>query len=177
MKTAFSIRVYKQYFNFACSHFLVFENGTREPLHGHNYRVQVKGEAPKLTKDLVFDFLDIKPIIRKICNELDHKLILPTENPYLKITPEEFKIGDWIYAERQEDDDWRMQQQPCVFLDMGTNKCTIYPVRPDDCAGFPHLTKTPLKSYIYIHKQNIEYCPATYRFVEKMMERIEISKD
>jgi Fe-S-cluster containining protein len=64
-----------------------------------------------------------------------------------------------------------------VFLDMGTNKCTIYPVRPDDCAGFPHLTKTPLKSYIYIHKQNIEYCPATYRFVEKMMERIEISKD
>lgn len=89
MEFDYSIRVYKQYFNFACSHFLVFENGTREPLHGHNYRVQVKGEAPKLTKDLVFDFLDIKPIIRKICNELDHKLILPTENPYLKITPEE----------------------------------------------------------------------------------------
>jgi uncharacterized protein len=76
----------------------------------------------------------------------------------------------------KEDKDWRMQKQPCVFLDNATNKCTIYEVRPDDCAGFPHMTKTPLKSYMYIHKQNIEYCPATFRFIEKMMERIEITK-
>jgi Fe-S-cluster containining protein len=76
----------------------------------------------------------------------------------------------------KEDKDWRMQQQPCVFLDLTTNKCNIYAVRPDDCAGFPHLAKTPLKSYVYIHKQNIEYCPATYKFVEKMIERIEITK-
>lgn len=83
MEEKYSIRVYKQYFNFACSHFLVFENGTREPLHGHNYRVQVQGEAPKLTHDLVFDFLDIKPIIRKICDSLDHKVLLPKQNPLL----------------------------------------------------------------------------------------------
>ena len=93
---------------------------------------------------------------------------------YLGITPSEFKNKYLVYD--KEDDDWRMQQQPCVFLDLSTNKCTIYTVRPNDCASFPHLTKTPLKSYIYIHKQNIEYCPATYRFVEKMMERIEFSK-
>ena len=84
MEPQYSIRVYKQYFNFACSHFLVFENGTREPLHGHNYRVQVQGEAPQLTHDLVFDFLDIKPIVRKICDSLDHKVLLPRDNPYLK---------------------------------------------------------------------------------------------
>lgn len=84
MDQQYSIRVYKQYFNFACSHFLVFENGTREPLHGHNYRVQVQGEAPKLTHDLVFDFLDIKPIVRKICDHLDHKVLLPKDNPYLQ---------------------------------------------------------------------------------------------
>lgn len=84
MEEKYSIRVYKQYFNFACSHFLVFENGTREPLHGHNYRVQVQGEAPKLTHDLVFDFLDIKPIVRKICDSLDHKVLLPKDNPHLE---------------------------------------------------------------------------------------------
>ena len=71
-----------------------------------------------------------------------------------------------------EDRDWRMQKQPCTFLDLSTNKCAIYEVRPADCSGFPHLTKVPLKSYLYIHKQNIMYCPATYLFVEKMMERI-----
>lgn len=72
-----------------------------------------------------------------------------------------------------KENDWRMQKQPCVFLDLKTNKCNIYDVRPADCSGFPHLTKTPLKSYLYIHKQNIMYCPATYKFVEKMMDRIE----
>jgi uncharacterized protein len=94
---------------------------------------------------------------------------------HLGLTTKAFKAKYLDYD--KEDKDWRMQQQPCVFLDPDSNKCSIYPVRPADCAGFPHLTKTPLKSYLYIHKQNIEYCPATYRFVEKMMERIEISKD
>ncbi len=75
------------------------------------------------------------------------------------------------------DHDWSMRQQPCAFLDLQSNKCSIYAVRPADCAGFPHLTKAPLKSYLYIHKQNIEYCPASYRFVEKMMERVEITRD
>jgi len=88
----FSIKVYKQYFNFASSHFMIFENGTREPLHGHNYRVQVKGEAPKLSGDMVFDFLDIKPIVREVCDSLDHKLLIPKECPQLKIYQENKNI-------------------------------------------------------------------------------------
>ena len=85
MSLPFSIKVYKQYFNFASSHFMIFENGTREPLHGHNYRVQVRGEAPELAGDMVFDFLDIKPIVREICDSLDHKLLIPKDNTKLKI--------------------------------------------------------------------------------------------
>lgn len=85
MDLNYSIKVYKQYFNFASSHFLIFDDGTREPLHGHNYRVMVKGDAPKLTSDMVFDFLDIKPIVREVCDSLDHKLLLPAENIHLEI--------------------------------------------------------------------------------------------
>ena len=81
----FSIKVYKQYFNFAASHFMIFENGSREPLHGHNYRVMVKGETPELKGDMVFDFLDIKPIVRQVCDSLDHKLLIPKECPRLRI--------------------------------------------------------------------------------------------
>jgi hypothetical protein len=29
-----------------------------------------------------------------------------------------------------------------------------------------------MKDYVHVHKQNVEYCPATYRIVEKMMETI-----
>ncbi|MBL7664689.1 MAG: 6-carboxytetrahydropterin synthase [Bacteriovoracaceae bacterium] len=64
---------------------MLFENGTREPLHGHNYRVMVKGDCPQLVGDMVFDFLDIKPIVREICDSLDHKLIIPKDNTHLKI--------------------------------------------------------------------------------------------
>lgn len=81
----YSIKVYKEYFNFASSHFLVFENGTREPLHGHNYRVMLKGETSTLKGDMVFDFLDIKPIVRDICNSLDHKVLIPKLNPQIRI--------------------------------------------------------------------------------------------
>ena len=85
MSTGFSIRVYKQYFNFASSHFMLFKDGTREPLHGHNYRVQIRGNALDLNDDMVFDFLDIKPIVREVCDSLDHKLLIPKNNPNLQI--------------------------------------------------------------------------------------------
>ena len=88
MSLPFSIKVYKQYFNFASSHFMIFENGEREPLHGHNYRVQFRGEAPQLEGDMVFDFLNIKPIVREICDSLDHKLLIPKDNKNLKIYTE-----------------------------------------------------------------------------------------
>lgn len=88
METQYSIRVYKQYFNFAASHFLIFKDGSREPLHGHNYRVQLKGEACELEGDMVFDFLDIKPIVREVCDSLDHRLLLPGEHQQLKIEEE-----------------------------------------------------------------------------------------
>jgi 6-pyruvoyltetrahydropterin/6-carboxytetrahydropterin synthase len=67
---------------------MIFENGTREPLHGHNYRVQLKGEAPDLAQDMVFDFLNIKPIVREVCDSLDHKLLIPKDNPLLNIYTE-----------------------------------------------------------------------------------------
>lgn len=85
MHNQYSIRVYKQYFNFAAGHFLIFDDGTREPLHGHNYRVQVEGHGNQLESDMVFDFLDLKPIVREVCDSLDHCLLLPSDNPHLRI--------------------------------------------------------------------------------------------
>ena len=88
MDTEYAIKVYKQYFNFASSHFLIFKDGTREPLHGHNYRVKLKGDACQLDGDMVFDFLDIKPIVREVCDSLDHRLLIPGKNKSLIIQSE-----------------------------------------------------------------------------------------
>ena len=77
------------------------------------------------------------------------------------------KAEKWLYLDKREND-WMNKSRPCQFLDLKTNMCSVYAVRPADCAGFPHLVKKPLTDYMYVHKQNIEYCPATLLFVEKI---------
>lgn len=84
---------------------------------------------------------------------------------HLDMTPKAFK-EKWLYQEK--DGDWMNRSQPCQFLNLKTNMCSIYEVRPADCAGFPHLTKKKMVEYMHVHKQNVEYCPATYKMVEKM---------
>ena len=63
--------------------------------------------------------------------------------------------------------------QPCQFLDMKTNMCSIYEIRPKDCAEFPHFHRKPFGDFNHVHEQNIEYCPATFMFVTKLQEKIE----
>jgi hypothetical protein len=81
-------------------------------------------------------------------------------------TPQEF-MDKWLIYEKK-DGDWQNKKQPCQFLNLKDNKCSIYAIRPIDCSGFPHLPKKKMTDYMHVHKQNIEYCPATYKMVEKM---------
>lgn len=80
-------------------------------------------------------------------------------------TQSEFK-EKWLYQDKKGE--WMNTSTPCQFLDKKTNMCSIYEIRPADCAGFPHLSKKKMVQYIDVHKQNVEYCPATYKMVEKM---------
>ena len=82
------------------------------------------------------------------------------------MSPKQFK-EKWLFFDKK-DKDWMNRKQPCQFLDLTTNMCSIYAIRPDDCAGFPHLTKKKMTDYMHVHKQNIAYCPATFKMVEKM---------
>jgi Fe-S-cluster containining protein len=88
-------------------------------------------------------------------------------------TVAEFR-AKWLIKERGTNGDWLNKSQPCQFLDLTTNKCTIYEIRPADCAGFPHLPKN-MTNYGHVHKQNLEYCPATYKLVEKMYAEIKLN--
>lgn len=85
----FGVRVYKQYFNFASSHFLIFSDGGREELHGHNYQVRVQVNGAVGPDDMVLDFCKLKPLVKRFCDTLDHRLLLPGEHDALKITPDD----------------------------------------------------------------------------------------
>lgn len=92
---------------------------------------------------------------------------------HFKQTPDQFK-KKWLYKDKAGD--WMNKQTPCQFLDLKTNYCSIYSIRPADCAGFPHLTKKKMVDYMHVHHQNIEYCPATYTMVTKMQELMKVSQ-
>ena len=125
----------------------------------------------------------VATVEKKVWKEIDClscanccKTMTPTFNPkdlkrisaHFGQTIEEFKTK-WLFQERGAAKDWMNKKEPCQFLNLKNNKCSIYAIRPDDCAGFPHLSKK-FKDYAHVHKQNVEYCPATFKLVEKMME-------
>ena len=88
---------------------------------------------------------------------------------HLNMSVSDFK-NKWLFYDKT-DKDWQNKKQPCQFLNLSDNKCSIYDVRPADCSGFPHFTKKQPELYMHVHQQNVEYCPATYKLVEKMLNK------
>lgn len=85
MSHRFGIEVEKDYFNFASAHFLIFADGTRETLHGHNYQVSVAIEGDLDSAGVILNFITFKPLVKEVCDGLDHRTVLPGQNPGLKI--------------------------------------------------------------------------------------------
>ncbi len=110
----FGIRIYKEYFNFAAAHFLIFEDGSREELHGHNYQVQMQIEGIlDAENDIFIDFLHIKPMVKAVCDEIDHRTLLPQFSKYLTVT----QLDDnHIQATYQNGDRWVIPMRDVIVL-------------------------------------------------------------
>jgi 6-pyruvoyltetrahydropterin/6-carboxytetrahydropterin synthase len=84
---AFKVTVTKDYIGFASAHFITFAGHRCEALHGHNYRAEVTLEGAIDERSwFVIDFSDVKKMMKRLCDEIDHKVLLPLENPKLAIT-------------------------------------------------------------------------------------------
>ena len=89
MKTRgqFSVAITKEDLVFAAAHFITFAGHRCEKLHGHNYRASLFVEGG-LEPDswFVVDFSAVKQIMRRLTAELDHRVLLPRDNPKLAIS-------------------------------------------------------------------------------------------
>lgn len=83
MPEAWSILIEKEYLKFSCAHFLIFPDGSKERLHGHNYQVVSEIDGRLSEHGLVIDFKMVKPIIRKLCDWLDEHWLIPGLHPVL----------------------------------------------------------------------------------------------
>ncbi|MEO6594977.1 MAG: 6-carboxytetrahydropterin synthase [Planctomycetota bacterium] len=75
-----SISIEKDYLKFSAAHFLIFPDGTAERLHGHNYRVFVELHTQLSEHGLVVNFKEIKPLVRRLCDEVDEHLLIPGQH-------------------------------------------------------------------------------------------------
>ena len=96
---SWAISLDKEYFKFSCAHFLIFPDGSKERLHGHNYHVQVEIEGDLNDQGLVIDFLDAKPVIRELCDALDEHWLVAGEHPELKVEHLEDGHSSVVYRE------------------------------------------------------------------------------
>jgi 6-pyruvoyltetrahydropterin/6-carboxytetrahydropterin synthase len=98
--SSFQVHVTKDYLVFCAGHFITYEGSQCETLHGHNYRVAVTLNGPVDENFYVFDFTTLKKLMKRIVDELDHRMLLPLHNPLLKLQEEE--DGIWVrYKERR----------------------------------------------------------------------------
>jgi 6-pyruvoyltetrahydropterin/6-carboxytetrahydropterin synthase len=90
---AFRVSVSKDYLVFASAHFITFAGHRCEGLHGHNYRARVTIDGALDEESwFVFDFVILKKIMRGLCDEIDHKVLLPLENPKIQVVDD----GDFV---------------------------------------------------------------------------------
>jgi 6-pyruvoyltetrahydropterin/6-carboxytetrahydropterin synthase len=82
----FKVSVTKDNFIFAAAHFITFPGHRCETLHGHNYRTRVAVEGGlNAEAHYVLDFAELKQLVRRLTDEVDHKVLLPLENPKIQV--------------------------------------------------------------------------------------------
>ncbi len=81
----YQVTVSKDQLVFAAAHFIIFGDASCESLHGHNYRAGVTLWGSLDRHALVFDFVALKREMLSILELLDHRMLLPTDNPHLAV--------------------------------------------------------------------------------------------
>lgn len=82
----FRVSVEKDYLVFASAHFITMSGHRCEGLHGHNYRARVTIEGALSEENwFVFDFVELKRIMRTLCDEIDHLVLLPTKSSRIQV--------------------------------------------------------------------------------------------
>lgn len=109
----YRIAIAKEDLVFAAAHFITFAGHRCETLHGHNYRAAVTLQGPLDAESwYVTDFSVVKKIMRRLTEELDHKVLLPTENPIVKVAAADGRVSVTVSGEPR----YVFPEPDCVLL-------------------------------------------------------------
>ncbi len=111
MAERYTVRVTKDYLVFCSGHFITYEGSECERLHGHNYRVAVSVEGPLDENHYLFDFVALKNLMRKLTDELDHFMLVPTKSKLIHAD-----VADHRVRLTFKDKEWIFPRSDCVLL-------------------------------------------------------------
>ena len=107
----FHVRVSKDDLVFSAAHFITINGNICERLHGHNWRAAVEIAGNLDENGYVFDFIALRDGLQSIVNELDHRVLLPTEHEAIRIRVSENEV-EATFEERR----WLFPREDCVLL-------------------------------------------------------------
>ncbi len=107
----FHVRISKEDLVFSAGHFITLESDTCEGLHGHNYRVAAEVHGPLDENHCVIDFLAVRDILRTIVAELDHRVLLPTGHPSIRVAAGDEQV-EVTFGPRR----WAFPRSDCLLL-------------------------------------------------------------
>jgi 6-pyruvoyltetrahydropterin/6-carboxytetrahydropterin synthase len=112
----YEIRLRKAVHVFSAGHFITLTDEICEPVHGHNWLVGVDIEGQPDAHGMVVDFILVRDALTAIVNRLDHTMLLPTENPLLRVSTEPGPTGVLETTARFGDRRWVFPADECVLL-------------------------------------------------------------
>lgn len=81
-----AIRFEHDALHFSASHFITFGTPEKvEALHGHNFRIKAEVSGPLNRREYVVDFLIAFDALKRICEMLSHKVLIPRDHPYITL--------------------------------------------------------------------------------------------
>ena len=75
------------------------------------------------------------------------------------------------YLKVDEEGDFVVRSTPCPFLG-SDNLCSIYDVRPSDCARFPYTDEDVILRRQALTLKNTSFCPIAFYVVDQLMEKL-----
>ena len=73
------------------------------------------------------------------------------------------------YLDVDNEGDFVVKSSPCPFLG-SDNYCSIYEVRPSDCARFPYTDEDVLIKRQHLTLKNASFCPITFYVLKQLSE-------
>lgn len=108
----YTLRLAKGDFKFSAAHFTLFGPTEAEPLHGHNYRVQIEVGGEELDElGLLIETGILKRRIRELLTAFDDRVLLPERSALLELA-----VDDDVVDCRFTDRKYRFPRREVVML-------------------------------------------------------------